>query len=341
MHWLPGPALRGTRLVRMTRGESTEVRPVTGFALVFPGQGSQSTGMLDTLAAEWPQVQATFAEASSALDYDLWQLVQDNPNDQLDQTRYTQPAMLTAGVATHRVWLAAGGAQPDFMAGHSLGEYSALVAAGILEFVDAVRLVSVRARLMQEAVAAGEGGMAAILGLDDDAVCEVCETVASGRIVEPVNYNSPGQVVIAGHADAVAQALEAARAAGAKRAVDLPVSVPAHSSLMKPAADELATHLDRTAFAAPAVPVVHNVDAGTHADPEGIRDALRRQLYNPVRWTESVRVMAAGNVTRVAELGPGRVLAGLTRRIDRNLQGLPVDDPASLQKALLACSEAN
>lgn len=314
---------------------------MTGIALVFPGQGSQSMGMLDTLAAEWPQVEATFAEASSALDYDLWQLVQNNPDDQLDQTRYTQPAMLSAGVATYRVWQAAGGPKPAFMAGHSLGEYSAMVSAGILGFVDAVRLVSIRARLMQDAVAAGEGGMAAILGLDDDVVCEVCETVASGRVVEPVNYNSPGQVVIAGHADAVARAIEAARGAGAKRAVDLPVSVPAHSSLMKPAADELAAYLDQTAFAAPEVPVVHNVDAETHADPEGIREALRRQLYNPVRWTESVRAMAAGNVTRVAELGPGRVLAGLTRRIDRSMQGLPVDDPASLEKALLACSEAN
>lgn len=314
---------------------------MSGFALVFPGQGSQSTGMLDTLAAEWPEVEATFAEASHVLDYDLWALVQNNTHGQLDQTRYTQPAMLAAGVATHRVWLAAGGHQPTLMAGHSLGEYSALVAAGALEFADAVALVNARARLMQEAVAQGEGGMAAILGLDDDAVCEVCETIASGRVVEPVNFNAPGQVVIAGHADAVAQAIEAAQAAGAKRALDLPVSVPSHSSLMKAAADELATHLEATSFTTPSVPVVHNVDARTHADAEGIRDALRRQLYNPVRWTECVRVMATRDVVRIVELGPGRVLAGLTRRIDRSLQGMPVDDPASLQKTLLACSEAN
>lgn len=311
---------------------------MTGIAFVFPGQGSQSQGMLKDLAADWSCVEDTFEEASSALGYDLWHLVQENPEDRLDQTEFTQPAMLAAGTAVHRAWIAAGGPPPIRVAGHSLGEYTALVAAGTLAFPDAVRLVAHRGRLMQNAVPRGEGGMAAILGLDDDTVANICEHLPTERIVEPVNYNAPGQVVIAGHADAVRMAIEAATDAGAKRAVDLPVSVPAHSSLMKQAAEALAESLEQTAFAAPTVPVVHNVDAAEHADPADILGVLRRHLYNPVRWSDSVRAMAAAGVTQFVELGPGRVLAGLARRIDRANKGLPVDDPASLDKALQACS---
>lgn len=308
-------------------------------AFVFPGQGSQSAGMLGTLAAEWPQVEQTFAEASGVLGYDLWALVRDNEDGRLDQTTYTQPAMLAAGVAVQRVWQAAGGPEPVQVAGHSLGEYSAIVAAGVLAFEDALALVAERARLMQNAVAAGEGGMAAILGLDDDQVAEVCESARGDRIVEPVNFNAPGQVVIAGHADAVAAASAAARAAGARRAVDLPVSVPAHSSLMKAAAEALAEQFARVDFAPPRVPVMHNVDAREHPEVDAIREALRRQLYNPVRWSESVAAMRDRGVTHLVELGPGRVLTGLARRIDRSLHGLPVDDPATLEKALNTCRE--
>lgn len=307
-----------------------------GIAFLFPGQGSQSTGMLGALARQWPCVEETFTQASATLGHDLWDVIQSD-DGRLDQTEFTQPAMLAAGVAVHRVWTAAGGPEPAYVAGHSLGEYSAIVAAGVLGFDDAVGLVARRARLMQNAVPRGEGGMAAILGLDDDAVAEVCESVPGERIVEPVNFNAPGQVVIAGHADAVERAAAAARAAGAKRVVDLPVSVPAHSSLMKEAADVLAQSLAETSFSAPRVPVVHNVDAQEHDDVAAIREALRRQLYNPVRWSDSVRAIAAAGVTRFVELGPGRVLAGLVRRTDRSLAGLPVDDPETLEKALNEC----
>ena len=311
---------------------------MTAPAFLFPGQGSQSVGMLGALAGEWSCVRETFDEASAALGYDLWTLVQEDPDGQLDNTVHTQPAMLTAGVATLRVWRAAGGPEPLCVAGHSLGEYSALVAAEVLDLDSAVRLVRQRALLMQDAVAQGEGGMAAILGLDDDTVCRVCESVQSDQIVEPVNFNAPGQVVIAGEAQAVKQAVEGARAAGAKRAVDLPVSVPAHSSLMKSAAESLAAALADVEIAAPRTTVVHNVDADSHADASAIRDALRRQLYNPVRWTDSVRTMASMGADRFIELGPGRVLAGMVKRIDRSLLGLPVDDPAALDKALHQCT---
>ena len=308
-------------------------------AAVFPGQGSQSPGMLAALADEWPQVEQTFAEASTVLGYDLWGVVRDNPGDHLNQTRCTQPAMLTADVAVARVWQAAGGPAPARVAGHSLGEYAALVHAGVLAFEDAVRVVAERARLMQQAVPDGEGGMAALLGLDDERVIALCESVAGRGIVEPVNFNAPGQVVIAGHADAVAQAIERAREAGAKRAVELPVSVPAHSSLMREAAAALGATLEQTPLHSPAVPVIHNVDAAAHDDPSSIREALQRQLYNPVRWSECIGALRAANVDTVIELGPGRVLTGLTRRIDRSLTGLAVEDPTTLQKALGQCRE--
>lgn len=307
---------------------------MTRIAAVFPGQGSQSAGMLAELGNAWPQVEQTFSEASEVLGEDLWRIARENPDDALNQTRYTQPAMLAAGVATARVWQAAGGDSPVVTAGHSLGEYSALVAAGALDFAEAVRLVAERARLMQEAVPAGEGGMAAILGLEDDRVAEVCEGVTADGIVEPVNFNAPGQVVIAGHAQAVAAAIEAAREAGAKRAVALPVSVPSHSSLMRPAAEALAAVLAKAAIRVPSIPVIHNVDAAARADADDIRDALRRQLYNPVRWTDSFATLRAEGADLLLELGPGKVLTGLARRIDRGFVAAPVEDPATLDKAL-------
>lgn len=306
---------------------------MTRIAAVFPGQGSQSPGMMTAFADEWPQVRETFAEASEILGHDLWEITSENPGDRLNQTRWTQPAMLAAGVATARIWNAAGGSAPVVTAGHSLGEYSALVLAGVLDFSAAVRLVAERARLMQEAVPAEEGGMAAILGLDDERIAEVCEAVTEG-IVEPVNYNAPGQVVIAGEAGAVAVAIEAARAAGAKRAVPLSVSVPSHSSLMQPAADALAEILANVEIHAPTIPVIHNVDAQSRDRPDDIREALRRQLYNPVRWTESVAAMKARGAGLLIELGPGRVLTGLMRRIDRDWNAVAVEDPDSLVKAL-------
>lgn len=313
---------------------------MSNIAAVFPGQGSQSAGMLGALAAEWPVVEETFSEASDVLGYDLWALVRDNPDDCLDRTEYTQPAMLTADIAVARVWVNAGGPPAARAAGHSLGEYAALAFAGVLSFPDTVRLVAKRAALMQNAVPHGEGAMAVILGLDDEQVAEICESVPTGRIVEPVNFNAPGQVVIAGHADAVAGALEAAQAAGARRAMNLPVSVPAHSSLMKEAAEELAAEFEGLTFASPAIPVVHNVDAAPHAEPDGIREALRRQLYNPVRWADSVRRLREEGTEILLEFGPGKVLAGLAKRIDRQLAALPIEDPATLEKALGAVDRA-
>lgn len=307
---------------------------MTRIAAVFPGQGSQSAGMLAALAREWPEVEATFAEASEALGEDLWMVVRDNPDGLLDQTQYTQPAMLAAGVATARVWRAAGGPAPALAAGHSLGEYTALVVAGGLEFTDAVKLVARRAQLMQNAVPRGEGAMAAVLGLDDDAIASICASLPTERVVEPANYNAPGQVVLGGHADAIEQALEACREAGAKRAVALSVSVPSHCSLLKEAAAELGQLLDDVAMRAPAIPVVHNVDASAHDDIEETRAALRRQLYNPVRWSESVHALRSAGAEALVELGPGKVLAGLARRIDRRFPAAAVEDPDTLAKAL-------
>lgn len=303
------------------------------FAIVFPGQGSQAVGMLAELAEQYESVQQTFAQASDALGYDLWALVQNGPAEELNQTHRTQPALLAASVAIWRVWQQEGGAQPAVLAGHSLGEYSALVCAGVLDFSDAIKLVELRGQLMQEAVPAGVGAMSAIIGLDNDAIAKACEEAAQGEVVAPVNFNSPGQVVIAGHKAAVERANELCKAAGAKRALPLPVSVPSHCALMKPAADKLAVALESVTFNTPAIPVINNADVATETDPAAIKLALVKQLYGPVRWTESVERMAAEGVELLLEVGPGKVLTGLTKRIDKSLNGAAVNDPASLAAA--------
>jgi len=303
-------------------------------AIVFPGQGSQSLGMLSGLATDYSQVVDTFEQASDVLGYDLWQLVQDGPGDELNETDKTQPAMLAAGVAVWRVWQDAGGAVPAMLAGHSLGEYTALVCAGALDFQEAVSLVEERGRCMQSAVPAGTGAMAAILGLDDDAVALVCEQAADGNVVSPVNYNSPGQVVIAGHAEAVQRAIALAKEAGAKRAVQLPVSVPSHCALMRPAAEQFADHLDQAVIKTPAIKVIQNVDATLHDDPDTIRANLDRQLYSPVQWVGSVKAMGKQGVTRIIEAGPGKVLTGLCKRIDKTISAAAVFDGPSLKSAL-------
>ncbi|GAA0499994.1 ACP S-malonyltransferase [Tatumella terrea] len=308
---------------------------MTQFAIVFPGQGSQAVGMLAELAEQYPSVEATFAEASAALGYDLWQLVQQGPAEELNKTWQTQPALLAASVAIYRVWREQGGDVPALMAGHSLGEYSALVCAGVLDFADAIRLVELRGKLMQDAVPAGTGAMQAIIGLDDAAIRQACEESAQGQVVSPVNFNSPGQVVIAGDKDAVERAGAACKAAGAKRALPLPVSVPSHCALMKPAADKLALALQDLTFNTPSVPVVNNVDVKCEESPEAIRDALVRQLYSPVRWTESVEFIASRGVSQLVEAGPGKVLTGLTKRITDSLTAVAVNDPASLTAALV------
>lgn len=304
------------------------------FACVFPGQGSQSLGMLADLAAQFPIVEATFSEASSVLGYDLWQLVQQGPAEELNKTWQTQPALLTASVAIWRVWQHQGGQLPAMMAGHSLGEYSALVCAGVLDFKQAVSLVELRGKLMQEAVPEGTGAMYAIIGLDNESIAKACEESAQGQVVSPVNFNSPGQVVIAGNKEAVERAGAACKAAGAKRALPLPVSVPSHCALMKPAADKLAAALENIEFQAPIFPIVNNVDVKTEVSPEAIRSALVRQLYNPVRWTESVEFMAAEGVELLLEVGPGKVLTGLTKRIVDTLAAASVNDVATLTSAL-------
>ncbi|KEY57656.1 ACP S-malonyltransferase [Serratia sp. DD3] len=304
------------------------------FAFVFPGQGSQTVGMLADLATQYPIVEQTFSEASAALGYDLWQLVQQGPVEELNKTWQTQPALLAASVAIFRVWQQQGGNMPTMMAGHSLGEYSALVCAGVLDFTAAIRLVELRGKLMQEAVPEGTGAMYAIIGLDNESIAKACEESAQGQVVSPVNFNSPGQVVIAGEKEAVERAGAACKAAGAKRALPLPVSVPSHCALMKPAADKLAVALQAVTFSAPQVPVVNNVDVRIETSPDAIRNALVRQLYNPVRWTESVQFMAADGVTLLLEVGPGKVLTGLTKRIVDTLAAAAVNDTASLAAAL-------
>lgn len=308
------------------------------FAFVFPGQGSQSVGMLAGLAAAEPQVRATFEEASQVLGYDLWQLVAEGPTNALNATERTQPAMLSAGVATWRVWNARGGALPAVLSGHSLGEFTALVCAQALKFPAAVELVRYRGELMQQAVPAGSGAMAAILGLEDAQIEAACAEAAQGAIVEPANFNSPGQVVIAGDAAAVARAIEAARARGAKRAVLLPVSVPAHSSLMRAAAQRLAERLGALDLGRPKIRYVSAVDAAAHEEPEDIRALLVRQLSSPVRWTDTLRAVSAAPIAQVIECGPGKVLTALNRRIERRdgLSFLALEDPASLQAALTA-----
>ncbi|WP_054284700.1 ACP S-malonyltransferase [Gulbenkiania mobilis] len=302
------------------------------FAFVFPGQGSQSLGMMDGFAG-LTVVKQTFDEASAVLGDDLWAMLSAESADAINATVNTQPLMLTAGVAVWRAWLELGGARPSVLAGHSLGEYSALVAAGVLDFADAVRLVRLRAQAMQEAVPAGEGAMAAILNLADDDIRAACAEAAQGEVVEPVNFNSPGQVVIAGTKAAVERAMEACKARGAKRALALPVSVPSHCALMKPAADRLEAALVDVALAQPAIPVLHNADVAAYDTPDRIRDALVRQLYSPVRWTETVQAMSADGIRLMAECGPGKVLAGLAKRIDGEIKCHALTDAAALDAA--------
>jgi [acyl-carrier-protein] S-malonyltransferase len=304
-------------------------------AFVFPGQGSQSIGMMAGFDGH-PAVRATFDEASAVLGQDLWTLVTDGPETDLARTVNTQPVMLTAGIAVWRAWQAAGGPAPAAVAGHSLGEYSALVAAGALAFADALPLVRFRAEAMQQAVPAGVGAMAAILGLDAMTVASVCADAAQGQVVEPVNFNTPEQIVIAGHREAVERAIEVATARGAKRGVLLPVSAPFHSSLLRPAADRLAARLATVPIAAPAIPVIHNVDVQEHATGEGIRSALAQQAASPVRWVETIQAFAARGITNVVECGPGRVLAGLNKRIDRNLKSYALDGGADVDAARAA-----
>lgn len=303
------------------------------FAFVFPGQGSQSIGMLKGFA-ENAVVQQTIAEASEALQFDLGRMMADGPKEELDLTTNTQPVMLTAAVAFYRAWIAAGGATPILAAGHSLGEYSALVASGVIPFDEAVRLVRFRAQAMQDAVPVGQGGMAAILGLTDDEVYEVCAASAQGEVVEAVNFNAPAQVVIAGHNGAIARACEIAKAKGAKRALTLAVSAPFHSSLLKPASDRLRVFMADLAFSAPQIAVINNVDVAVESDPSRIKDALVRQAASPVRWVETIQKLAAENVKNVVECGPGKVLTGLTKRIDTNLQAEAITDQTSLDRIL-------
>ena len=307
-------------------------------AFVFPGQGSQAVGMLDAFAGE-PAVQDVLARAGEALGEDLGKLIAAGPAEQLNLTVNTQPAMLAAGVAVYRAWLAAGGAVPAIMAGHSLGEYSALTAAEAIPLEAALRLVRFRAQAMQEAVPAGSGGMAAILGLSDEQVAQACAEAAQGEVVEAVNFNDPAQVVIAGHASAVTRACEVARRLGAKRALPLPVSAPFHCSLMTPAAERLRERLRSEPITAPAVPVINNIDVAVESEPDRIRDALARQAAGPVRWAEIIRRMAADGVTHVVECGPGKVLARLSRRIVHPLESLALTDPASIGEALAALKE--
>jgi len=303
------------------------------FAIVFPGQGSQAVGMLAELGEQHEVVKQTFAEASEALGYDLWALVQNGPAEDLNQTHRTQPALLASSVAIWRVWQEQGLEQPANLAGHSLGEYSALVCAGVIDFKQAIKLVELRGQIMQEAVPAGTGAMYAIIGLDDESIAKACEEAAQGDVVSPVNFNSPGQVVIAGSKDAVERAGALCKEAGAKRALPLPVSVPSHCALMKPAADKLAVALEELEFNAPQLPVINNVDVAAQTDPAKIKDALVRQLYSPVRWTESVQLMSEQGVEKLLELGPGKVLTGLTKRIVKTLSGAAVNDAASLDAA--------
>lgn len=308
-------------------------------AFVFPGQGSQSVGMMQGWG-ERAEVRNTFVEASDALGQDLWMLMNDGPAELLNQTLNTQPAMLAADVAVWRVWCAAGGQMPEITAGHSLGEYAALVAAGALDFGDAIKLVRFRAAAMQDAMPEGMGAMAAILGLDDEAVRAVCVEAAAGEVVEAVNLNSPGQVVIAGHRSAVERAMALAQEKGAKRALLLPVSVPSHSSLMQAAAEKLLDHLQSIQILAPTITVLHNTDVASHQSPEAIRRALALQLHTPVRWSETVHALKKAGAERLIECGPGKVLAGLTKRIDSSLPALALVDEASLQQALQLCDLA-
>ncbi len=317
--------------------------PQTKFSFVFPGQGSQSVGMLADLAKTYPLVTETYAEASEVLGYDLWKLTLEGPEQTLNQTTHTQPALLAAGVAVWRVWQSRTSAAPALLAGHSLGEYTALVCADALEFTDALTLVAARGRYMQEAVPEGQGAMAAILGLDDErviAACVAAQSEMAGEIVAAVNFNSPGQVVIAGHTKAVERAIDLAKQSGAKRALRLPVSVPSHCALMRPAALRLAQDLAKTRIQPPRIPVINNVDAAAAQDPAQIRDSLTRQLFQPVRWVEIVRSMAAEGIHALLECGPGSVLTGLNKRIVPGLNCMAMSDPAGLELALTAIETA-
>lgn len=307
-------------------------------AFVFPGQGSQSLGMLAEIGAQQPLIRETFAEAADALGYDLWALTQQGPEERLNETDKTQPAILAASIALWRLWLAEGGARPAFVAGHSLGEYSALVAAGAIEFRDAVRLVELRGQLMQQAVPAGQGGMAAILGLEDADVLAACAEAAQGEVVSAVNFNAPGQVVIAGGAAAVERAIEACKARGAKRAIPLPVSVPSHCALMRPAAEKFAEAVAALAWQAPQIALVQNVSAAVPGDLETLKRDLLAQLYSPVRWVETVVLLAERGVTDLVECGPGKVLAGLNKRCVKGINTHNLETPdafAAVRAALV------
>ncbi|MBW8183880.1 ACP S-malonyltransferase [Shewanella nanhaiensis] len=299
-------------------------------AFIFPGQGSQAIGMLAELATEHEIIAQTFSQASDVLGYDLWELVQQGPVETLNETDKTQPALLTASVAIWRAFEASGKALPSVLAGHSLGEYSALVCAGVIDFTDAVKLVQLRGQLMQQAVPAGSGAMFAIIGLDNDAIAKACEEASQGEVVSPVNYNSPGQVVIAGSKDAVERAGALCKEAGAKMAVALPVSVPSHCELMRPAAEKLAVALESIEFKTPKIQVINNVDVASPSSAEEIKDALVRQLYCPVLWSDTVTAISKAGVTNLFEIGPGKVLTGLAKRIDRSLTAKAVNDTASL-----------
>ena len=301
-------------------------------AFVFPGQGSQKVGMLAAAYEASGAVRDTFSEAAQALGYDMWDLIQNGEQEALNLTETTQPVLLTCSVALWRAWLEQGGARPSLMAGHSLGEFSALVCAGSLQFADAVRLVRQRGQFMQTAVPVGEGAMAAIIGLDDDAINQICQGVDG--VVAAVNFNTPGQVVIAGHTGAVDTAIEALKEAGAKRAMPLPVSAPFHTELMKPAGERLGEALAEVAIAEPRIPVVHNVHAQTESDPEKIRSLLVEQIYSPVQWTSCVLAMVNAGVARVVECGPGKVLSGMNRRIDKSLSSFSLEEPDSLAATL-------
>lgn len=305
-------------------------------AFVFPGQGSQKIGMLADLAANYSVVGATFAEASEVLGYDLWELVQNGSQDDINMTERTQPLLLTASVAVWRVWQEKNGATPAYLAGHSLGEWSALVCAGVVAFKDAVKIVQLRGKYMQEAVPAGQGGMAAIIGLADELILKACADAAEGEVVSAVNFNSPGQVVIAGSAAAVERASALCKEAGAKRALPLPVSAPFHTSLMKPAADRLAQLIQDTAFVAPVIPVVHNVTAKTELDPQKIRDLMIEQIYSAVRWVDCVNTLAGLGVNTTVECGPGKVLSGLNKRINGDLITLSIEKSDEVDAVLAA-----
>ena len=306
----------------------------TNLAFVFPGQGSQSIGMLAELSELRPGIRQTFAEASDGASVDLWALSQGGPELMLNRTEYTQPALLAAGVAVWRAWLEAGGARPAQLAGHSLGEYTALVAAGTLSLRDAAHLVRIRGQAMQEAAPEGQGAMAAVLGADDALVEEICRDVSEDRVVVPANYNSPGQVVIGGHADAVDRAIAALTARGVRKVVKLAVSVPSHTPLMREAANRLVEAMSAYEWNTPSIPIVQNVDASVHANVAAIRDALARQLYLPVRWTQCVGALTKSGVTKIVECGPGKVLAGLVKRIDKSIDAYALGTPAEFESAL-------